>query len=108
MNALDWRDGVVVCVAALVIIAFGYREEFRARRRQRATGPVVEAAPAPVVIDHALCRADDCGRELCYCNRPTACPGMAEPATCTHHEFLCEDHRLECTDCLIDYVSEVA
>ena len=103
MRTLDWPGLLAVLITVIAIVAAG--ELFDRRGRKSSADVALEAVlgPVPEDVDHALCRADDCGRELCYCHQ--RCIGRDEPA-CPHHEFLCEDHRLECTDCLIDYVMD--
>jgi hypothetical protein len=57
--------------------------------------------PVPyVVVDHDDCANPDCDREVCMCNSP--CPGVSE-RWCLHNVLLCDECRLECTDCADDY-----
>jgi hypothetical protein len=50
-------------------------------------------------VDHELCRSGMCEKVLCYCRTEDRCPGTVEPG-CSHlGEYVCEDHRSECTDC---------
>jgi hypothetical protein len=57
--------------------------------------------PVPfVVTDHDDCANPDCDRQVCMCDTP--CPGVSE-RWCLHNNVLCDDCRLECTDCANDY-----
>lgn len=111
MSSLDVLAGITMCGGALTALAVRYRTELRiaaAGWRRRHPNPVDVAAVAvlgPVPVDHAPCKVDDCDREVCYCEAPSTCPGASE-ALCGHGDMVCEDHRLECTDCLIDYITD--
>lgn len=62
------------------------------------------AANVPIpylLVDHATCETQDCTAVICACT-DGPCPDTVEQA-CTHHQLLCDEHRLDCTGCLDDF-----
>lgn len=55
-------------------------------------------------VDHAPCEGPGCGKTICCCpfsESGLPCPGAVDQ-WCGHHNMLCEDCRIECTDCRQD------
>ena len=100
----DWGGALIVAGMGAALTAVAYVPRLNAWASGRVEDQVAEVL-GPLPVDHAPCKADDCDRDVCYCQQPTPCPGASE-ALCGHGDMVCEDHRLECTDCFIDYVSD--
>lgn len=60
-----------------------------------------EPIPFTLVVDHAECEQRDCDRTICCC-KTGPCPNTTDQV-CTHHQLLCDEHRLDCSDCLDDF-----
>lgn len=67
---------------------------------------LAENTPIPftVVLDHAACEGLGCDRVICKC-ATGLCSGTTVQA-CPHHELLCDECRLHCPDCRIDYADD--